>query len=54
MILNTYDFGRMMDTFEDEIFRFVDQVTSSPAFPAIATLAIFAVTCWAISYFSRK
>lgn len=53
-ILDTYGFSNTIDTWEDKIFRLVDQVTSSPAFPAIATLIIFAIACWAISYFSRK
>jgi len=54
LILWNYEISQALDNFEDKIFRFVDQATSSPAFPAAATLILFAICCWAISYFSRK
>lgn len=55
MILwTTYDLNKALDVWSDKVFRFVDNITSSPVFPAAATLVLFAISCWAISYFSRK
>ncbi len=55
MILwTTYELNKTIDIWSDKIFHFVDKVTSSPAFPAAVTLILFAISCWAISYFSRK
>jgi len=54
MILWLYDLKKTIDLWQDKIFHFVDHITSHPAFPAVATLLLFAISCWAISYFSRK
>lgn len=54
MILWRYEVSQALDSWADKIEQFVNQVTSSPAFPAISTLVLFAIACWAISYFSRK
>jgi len=54
ILWSTYDLTRSLATWQDKIFRFVNNITSSPAFPAVATLLMFAIACWAISYFSRK
>lgn len=54
MVLWMNDFSKTISIWQDKVFRFVDNMTAHPAFPAIATLVLFAVSCWAISYFSRK
>ncbi len=54
MVLWVYDLKKTIEVWGDKVYHFVDRITSSPVFPAIATLILFVVACWGISYFSRK